>query len=93
LRVKREGIKQHGADEGDVGGLAVVDPLPSVYPQSGQFRENINCLEGFQVVDEDVWNPQTFYKLKIHYSTKNNYPFCLVLVSEKIPTGLKFMKF
>ena len=66
LSVKREGVEQHGADEGDVGGLAVVDPLPGVYPQSGQFGENINCLEGFQVVDEDVRKPQTFYQLEIH---------------------------
>ena len=57
LSVKWEGVEEHGADEGDVGGLAVVDPLPGVYPQSSQFGENINCLEGFQVVDEDVWNP------------------------------------
>ena len=53
-------MEQHGEDEGDVGGLAVVDPLP------GQFGENINCLEGFQVVDEDVRKPQTFYQLEIH---------------------------
>ena len=66
LSVKREGVEQHGADEGDVGGLAVVDPLPGVYPQSGQFGENINCLEGFQVVDKDVWNPQAFYQLKVY---------------------------
>ena len=64
--VKREGVEEHGADEGDVGGLAVVDPLPGVYPQSGQFGENINRLEGFQVVDEDVRKPQTFYPLEIH---------------------------
>ena len=49
-----------------MGGLAVVDPLPGVYPQSGQFGENINCLEGFQVVDEDVRKPQTFYQLEVH---------------------------
>ena len=60
LSGKREGVEQHGEDEGDVGGLAVVDPLP------GQFGENINCLEGFQVVDEDVRKPQTFYQLEIH---------------------------
>ena len=66
MRVKREGVKQHGADEGDVGGLAVVDPLPGVYPQSGQFGEHINCLEGLQVVDEDIREPQTFYQLKVH---------------------------
>ena len=56
-----------------MGGLAVVDPLPGVYPQSGQFGDNFNCLEGFQVVDEDVWNPQTFHKLKIHYSKITKY--------------------
>ena len=64
--VKREGVEEHGADEGDVGGLAVVDPLPGVYPQSGQFGENINCFKGFKVVDKDVRKPQTFYQLKVH---------------------------
>ena len=53
-------MEQHGEDEGDVGGLAVVDPLP------GQFGENINCLEAFQVVDEDVWDLQTFYQLQVY---------------------------
>ena len=33
LCVKRKGIEEHGADEGDVGCLAVVDPLPGIYPQ------------------------------------------------------------
>jgi hypothetical protein len=47
LSVKREGVKDHGTDEGDVGGLAVVDPLPPVYPQTGQLGENRDSLEGF----------------------------------------------
>ena len=38
LSVKREEVEQHGADQGDVGGLAVVDPLPGLYRQSGQFE-------------------------------------------------------
>ena len=66
LCVKGEGIEEHGADEGDVGGLAVVHPLPGIYPQPSKLGQNINCLEGFQVVDEDVWNPQTFYQLQVH---------------------------
>ena len=60
LSIKREGVKEHGADEGDVGGLAVVDPLAAIYPQSSKLGENINSLEGFQVVDEDVGNPEAF---------------------------------
>lgn len=32
LGVKRKCIKDHWADEGDVSGLAVVDPLASVNP-------------------------------------------------------------
>ena len=46
--------------------LAVVDPLAAIYPQSSKLGENINSLEGFQVVDEDVGNPQTFDQLKIY---------------------------
>ena len=67
LSIKRESIKDHGADEGDAGGLAVVDPLPGIYPQPCKLGENINSLEGFQVVDEDVGNPQTFYQLQIYW--------------------------
>ena len=37
LCVKGEGVEEHGADEGDVGGLAVVDPLPGIYPQPSKF--------------------------------------------------------
>ena len=66
LGVQGEGVKQHWADEGDAGGLAVVDPLPGVYPQSGQFGENINCFECFQVVNENIGNPEVFYQLQIH---------------------------
>jgi hypothetical protein len=49
-----------------VGRLAVVDPLPGIYPQPSQFGENINCLEGFQVVNENVGKPQVFYQLKVY---------------------------
>ena len=66
LSVQRKGVKQHGAYEGDVGGLAVVDPLPPVYPQTSQLGQNINSLEGFQVVYEDVWDPETFDQLQVH---------------------------
>ena len=37
-----------------MGGLAVVDPLLGVYPKPRQFGENLDSLECFQVVDEDV---------------------------------------
>ena len=66
LCVKWEGVKEHGANEGDVGGLAVVDPLGAIYPQSCKLGENINSLEGFQVVDEDVGNPEAFHQLEVY---------------------------
>ena len=45
LGIQGEGVKQHGADEGDAGGLAVVDPLLGVYPKAGKFGEDVNCFE------------------------------------------------
>ena len=44
-------------DEGDVCGLAVVDPLLGVDPQPGKFGENIDGFERLQVVDEDIGDP------------------------------------
>ena len=49
-----------------MGGLAVVDPLLGVYPKPRQFGENLDSLECFQVVDEDVWDPQIVYQLQIN---------------------------
>ena len=49
-----------------MGGLAVVHPLPGVYPQPSKLGQNINCLKGFQVVDEDVGNPEAFNQLQVH---------------------------
>ena len=66
LSIKRESIKDHGADEGDVGGLAVVDPLVPVNPQASKLGENRNSLEGLEVVDEDVGNPETVDQLKVY---------------------------
>ena len=40
LCVQWEGVEHHGADEGDVGGLAVVNPLLPVYPQSSKLPAN-----------------------------------------------------
>ena len=66
LSVEWEGVKEHVANEGDVGGLAVVDPLAAIYPQSSKLGENINSLEGFQVVDEDVRKPEAFDQLEVN---------------------------
>ena len=51
-------MEEHGANEGDVGCLAVVHPLPPVYPQPSKLGQNRDGLESFQVVDEDVWDPE-----------------------------------
>ena len=66
LCVQGERVEEHGADEGDAGGLAVVDPLRGVNPQPSEFRENINGFECFQVVDENIGNPKAFYQLKVN---------------------------
>ena len=65
LGIQGEGVKQHGADEGDAGGLAVVDPLLGVYPKTGKFGEDVNCFECLQVVDENIGNPKAFYQLQV----------------------------
>ena len=67
LRVKGEGVEEHGADECDVGGLAVVHPLPGVYPQPSKLGQNINSFKCFQVVDEDVGNPEAFNQLQVYW--------------------------
>ena len=61
LSVQREGVELHGADEGDVGGLAVVHPLPGIYPQSSKFGKDVDWLKSFQIVDEDIGNPEAFH--------------------------------
>ena len=45
LCVQWKGIKHHGADKGDVGGLGVVDALLGVNPESSQFGQNIDSFE------------------------------------------------
>ena len=49
-----------------MGGLAVVDPLVPVNPQASKLGENRNSLEGLEVVDEDVGNPETVDQLKVY---------------------------
>ena len=53
-------------NEGDVCGLAVIDPLLGVNPETRQLGENLDSLECFQVVDEDVGNPKIVYQLQIN---------------------------
>ena len=53
-------------NEGDVCGLAVIDTLLSVNPEPRQLGENLDSLECFQVVDEDVGNPKIVYQLQIN---------------------------
>ena len=61
LSVERKGIEDHGTDEGDVGGLAVVNPLLGIHPEPRQLRQHFYCLESLEVVDEDVWDPKVVY--------------------------------
>ena len=47
-------------------GLAVVDTLLGVYPESRQLGQHLDGLEGLQVVDEDVGDPEVVYQLQIN---------------------------
>ena len=49
----------------------VIDPFPPVNPQSGQFGEDVDDAEGFEVVDEDVGHPQAVDQLKVHCRVKS----------------------
>ena len=49
--------KPHRAHNFDQGGLAVEHVLFRVDPESGQFGQDVDHLEGLQVVDEDVGQP------------------------------------
>lgn len=46
--------------------VPVVNFLFAVDPETGQLGEDIDHLEGLQVVDEDVWQPQVVYQLEVH---------------------------
>ena len=66
MRVEREGIEDHWTDECDVGSLAVVNPLVCIDPESGKFRKNLDSLECFQIVNENVWYPEVVDQLQVH---------------------------
>ena len=66
MRVEREGIEDHWTDECDVGGLTVVNPFVCIDPQPSELRKNLNSLECFQIVNEDVWYPQVVDQLQVH---------------------------
>ena len=49
-----------------MGSLAVVNPFVCIDPESGKLGKNLDSLECFQVVDEDVGNPKIVYQLQIN---------------------------
>ena len=49
-----------------MGSLAVVNPLVCIDPESGKLRKNLNSLECFQIVNEDVWYPEVVDQLQVH---------------------------
>ena len=55
--------KPHWAHYFDQGGLAVEHVLVRVDPESGQLGQDVDHLEGLQVVDEDVGQPEVLDKL------------------------------
>ena len=66
LGVQGELVEAHGADEGDVGGLAVHHRPTCVDPEAGQLGEHVDDLVGLEVVDEDVGDPEVLDKLQVH---------------------------
>ena len=80
LSIQRKVIKPHGTDEVDVGGLRVHDLFISRDPQTrvlwqhlhnlhtlldSEDSNNIRHLEGLEVVDEDVGQPELFDQLQV----------------------------
>ena len=55
--------KPHWAHDFDQGGLAVQHVLVRVDPESGQLGQDVDHLEGLEVVDEDVGQPEVLDKL------------------------------
>ena len=83
LCVKGEGVKEHGADEGDVGGLAVEHGLLRGYPQAGQLRQHVDHFISLEIVNENIWNPEIFYKFQVH---GNHYcVIYIIFISQRRP--------
>ena len=61
MSVEGKGVEYHGTDEGDVRCLAVIDSLVGVNPQPSKLRQHVDCFERFQVVNEDIRDPEVFH--------------------------------
>ena len=75
--VEGEGIKDHGANESDVCGLAVVDSFPSIDPKTSKLRKYIYCLECLEVIDENIGNPEVLDKLQVYWKVSHTWLFLM----------------
>ena len=66
LGVQRKLVEPHWTNEGDVSCLTVQNTLLGGDPQSSQFGQNSNNFVSFQVVDKDVWDPESVNELQTH---------------------------
>ena len=66
LSVQRKLVEPHGTNEGDVSRLTVENILLRGDPQASQFGQNSNNFVSFQVVDKDVWDPESVNELQAH---------------------------
>ena len=58
--------------------VPVVDFLLAVDPEAGQLGQDIDDLEGLEVVDEDVGQPQVMDQLEINWKKDKSQQFSIV---------------
>ena len=58
--------------------VPVVDFLLAVDPEAGQLGQDIYDLEGLEVVDEDVGQPQVMDQLEINWKKDKSQQFSIV---------------
>ena len=64
--------------------VPVVDFLLAVDPEAGQLGQDIDDLEGLEVVDEDVGQPQVMDQLKINWKKDKSQQFSKVYTTYTI---------
>ena len=66
LRVQREGVEAHRANESDVSSLGIKHVVVGGNPQTSVLGQHFHHLEGLEVINEDVWKPQLIDQLQVH---------------------------
>ena len=64
----------------DMCSLTVKDDSVRIYPKSSKFGQDIYHFVSFQIVNENVGEPEIFDKLQVH---GNHHWFCVVVLSLK----------